>query len=152
MIKIKYILNLVLALLLVSSIFAHGDETFDKAEELITSEISCSNLSNDQLEIIGDYYMEQIHPGESHIRMDEMMGGEGSESLREIHINMAKRSYCNDDSLISHGIMGGSNYMMSSPFMFGFGGMFWIYILAIIIVVTLIMLLTKNNKKKGKKK
>jgi len=85
---------------------AHGEETFAEAEELIKQKIPCENLSDDQLEKIGDYYMEQMHPGEAHEAMDEMMGGEGSESLRQMHIRMAKSFYCGDSDSMSSGMMG----------------------------------------------
>jgi hypothetical protein len=48
----KKILALVLALVLVAVVVsAHGEETFAEAEELIKSKISCSELTDDQLEI-----------------------------------------------------------------------------------------------------
>ena len=48
--------------------------------------------------------MEQMHPGEQHELMDKMMGGEGSESLRQAHIFMARRWYCGD--AVGMGMMG----------------------------------------------
>jgi len=65
-------------------------------------------LTEEQLEAIGDYYMEQMHPGEAHELMDKMMGGEGSESLRQMHVTMAKRLYCNEDA---GGMMGSGQTM-----------------------------------------
>ena len=65
--------------------------------------------------------MEQIHPGESHELMYKMMGGEGSESLRLMHIAMAKRLYCNDftDSA-NYGMMGSG---LGRNINYGNGGM-----------------------------
>ena len=106
--KTIFILSIIL-LLNLNLAFAHGEETFAQAEELIESKISCDQLSEEQLEVIGDYYMEQMHPGEAHETMDEMMGGEGSESLRLMHINMARTFYCGEHDVISSGMI---NMMM----------------------------------------
>lgn len=101
---------LVYVLIFVLSIsFAYPDaEDFAAAKKLIDAKTPCSKLTENQLELIGDYFMEQMHPGEAHEVMDKMMGGEGSESLRLMHIAIAKRIYCND-------LNGSINY--------GFGGM-----------------------------
>jgi hypothetical protein len=79
--------------MLVGVVSAHSGDTFANAEEIINQRISCSELTNEQLEILGDYFMEQMHSGELHEIMDERMGGEGSDSLRQIHINMGKTFY-----------------------------------------------------------
>jgi len=93
-------------------VFAQTHEDFTEAKQLINDNVSCDNLSDAQLEQLGDYYMEQIHPGDAHERMDAMMGGEGSESLRLIHVNMGKRFYCGEST--STGMMGGSGFGMMS--------------------------------------
>ena len=86
---------------------AFAAEDFSEAKKLIDAKTPCSKLTENQLETIGDYYMEQMHPGEAHTAMEKMMGGEGSESLRLMHIAMAKRIYCNDiNSSIGYGMMG----------------------------------------------
>ncbi len=108
---------LVLSLVLVS---AH-EHNIGGVKELIDSGISCDKLTNEQLETIGDYYMEQMHPGEQHEYMDQMMGGEGSESLKQMHINMAKSIYCNEDvEMMSGGMM---NMMMGNNMMASGNGM-----------------------------
>lgn len=94
---------LIIVLLMSSIVFAHGNDIFDEARELVESGISCDELTDDQLEIIGDYVMEQMHPGAIHSIMDERMGGEGSAQLRQAHINMAQRFYCEAD--MEHGMM-----------------------------------------------
>src|SRR3990167_8379450 len=104
----KTILILVIFLLGIVAVLAqesHNNE-IEEGKKLVESKISCNKLSNEQLEAIGDYYMEQMHPGEAHEIMDNMMGGEGSESLKQVHINMAKRIYCNDNVYIGYGMMG----------------------------------------------
>jgi len=84
---------------------AHGEDTFAEAEEIIKQKISCDNITDEQLEILGDYYMEQMHPGELHEIMDERMGGEGSENLRQVHINIGLTFYCGEQNEFSSGMM-----------------------------------------------
>ena len=69
--------------------FVVAAEDVSEGKQLVESKADCSTLSDSQLEAIGEYYMEQMHPGESHELMDAMMGGEGSESLRQMHITIA---------------------------------------------------------------
>src|SRR3989338_447477 len=110
----KILLSLVFVILLSFLVIAQEEEhNFEKAKELIDSGISCSKLTNEQLEEIGDYYMEQMHPGEAHEIMDKMMGGEGSESLRQVHINIARSIYCNENAggMMGGGMMSGSGMM-----------------------------------------
>ena len=144
----KKIMLLLLVLLTVSLITnVNGEEDFTKAESLIKSRIACDDMTNDQLESIGDYYMEQMHPGESHELMDNMMGGEGSESLKQVHINMAKRLYCNENVYIGYGMMSSGsmiNMMMGRGMMgnypanydysnYGYWNIFWILLSAAVI-------------------
>jgi len=100
--KILLLLFLILSAALVS---AHGEETFAEAEEIIKAKVACESLTDNQLEVIGDYYMGQMHPGEAHEAMDEMMGGEGSKSLMQMHINMGKSFYCGEHEGMSSGMM-----------------------------------------------
>ncbi|MDO8508654.1 MAG: hypothetical protein Q7S27_03130 [Nanoarchaeota archaeon] len=97
------LISIILILSFIAS--AHTEEDFAKAGELIKQKISCNQLSDEQLELIGEYYMEQMHPGELHEIMDERMGGEGSETLKQIHINIAKSFYCGESSFMSRGMM-----------------------------------------------
>lgn len=74
----------------------HNDDiTF--TQQLIESKASCDELNDEELERIGEYYMEQMHPGKTHDEMDAAMGGHGSERLREVHINMARQYYCEEE-------------------------------------------------------
>lgn len=157
--------------------FSYEDDTFQEAKELIASKISCSQLTEEQLEHIGDYYMEQMHPGEAHEAMDEMMGGEDSESLRQMHIAIAKRIYCNDISgMTNYGMMGmmgmGRGGMMGGNMMgygFGSGGfgsgmmggalvyntlnsLFWILSLALIAIIIFLIVRSKKNSRENKMK
>lgn len=130
-------------LLNISLIFAH-EHGFTKTKQLIDSGISCDKLTDEQLEAIGDYYMEQMHPGEQHEIMDEMMGGEGSNTLKQAHINMARRFYCNEgvgrmmDVTGFGGMMGmmgpmwgGSWLMMTFWFLFWIAALFALILLII---------------------
>ena len=144
----KTILILAIFLLSTAAVLAqegHNNE-IEEGKKLVESKISCNKLSNEQLEAIGDYYMEQMHPGEAHEIMDNMMGGEGSESLKQVHINMSKRIYCNDNVYISYGMMGsgGMMNMMGRGMMgiyptsyaysnYGYWNIFWILLFAAVI-------------------
>ena len=76
-------------------VYAVNQEELDEAKALIDQQVSCTNLVDGQLELIGEYYMEQIHPGEAHKTMHKMMGlEEGSETEEQFHIDMAKTMYC----------------------------------------------------------
>src|SRR3989339_1964986 len=154
--KIFAILISGMLLLGVSLVSAH-EHDFDETKQLIDSGIGCDKLADQQLESIGDYYMEQMHPSKAHEMMDQMMGGEGSESLKQVHINMAKRLYCNEDV---GGMMGGGmmNMMMGSGGImnmmggsFG-GGSWWLWSIVgmlfwIALLVALILLIIWLYKK-----
>ena len=65
------------------------------ASQNVTSQVQvdCSKVTDDQFNELGDAYMGTTLPNQQqHEVMDNMMGGEGSESLRQAHINMG-RSY-----------------------------------------------------------
>jgi hypothetical protein len=119
----KRIIMITLLILIVMNIITaddghpeHGD--FEQAEAIINAEIPCDSLSEEQLELLGDYYMEQMHPGEAHTLMDEMMGGEGSESLKAMHIRMAQSLYCGEGGMMDSGMMNtmmGQSSMMDFP-------------------------------------
>ncbi len=157
----KYIT--LLLILLIPFALAHGEETFVEAESIIDAKIDCDQLTDEQLEVIGDYYMEQMHPGESHETMDEMMGGEGSESLKNMHINMARSFYCGEHGMMDSGMMDmmmGRNNMMNIednggvnmmwPFGFGMGfGMFGFFFMIIfwgLIIWLVIWIITRATK------
>jgi len=144
--KITSILVILLLSIVVVLAQESHDSEIEEGKKLVESKMSCDKLSNEQLEAIGDYYMEQMHPGEAHEIMDNMMGGEGSESLKQVHINMAKRLYCNDNVYIGYGMMGpgGMMNMMSRGMMgsypasydysnYGYWNIFWILLLAAVI-------------------
>ena len=145
---------------------AQEEHNFEKTKQLIDSGISCSKLTNEQLEEIGDYYMEQMHPGESHEIMDKMMGGEGSESLRQVHINIARSIYCNENAggMMGGGMMSGSGmmagrgmmgnnyqepqYYSTASYRFrGFEIFFYVISTLVIIALILVIILSINKLK-----
>jgi len=149
---------------------AQNDDEFAEAKALISQNVSCSKLTNEQLEEIGEYYMEQMHPGESHELMHKMMGlEEGSDAEKQFHINMARNLYCNENvggmmgsgmmgsgmmgsGMMGSGMMGsgmmGNQYSSGSYPMMGnmmgsgaFGWMFgWVYAVWIIVVLVIVIL------------
>ena len=164
------ILIISISLLNVSLVSAH-EHDFTETKQLIDSGISCDDLTDEQLEAVGDYYMEQMHPGEAHEMMDKMMGGEGSDSLKQVHIQMAKRLYCNEDI---GGVMDGGmmNMMMGnwsnpsalnnnftnpmSMMNFGFAPFGWIFMilfwaLVIVGIVALIKWIAGQNRTESEK-
>lgn len=109
----KIIIIIIATLAILSIVFAAEEQDFTQAINLVNANTSCDDLTFNQLELIGDYYMEQLHSGDVNQIMVEMMGGEGSESLRQVHINMAYRYYCSQ--------FGNSEYPYNG--MMGTGGM-----------------------------
>ena len=165
---------LIIGMLSISLVSAH--ENFTETKQLIDSKISCDKLADEQLEEIGDYYMEQMHPGEAHELMHKMMGGEDSEFVKLMHINMAKSIYCGENTMVQESMMGygmmGSGGMMnmmygnmqSNIMAYGKKGgypnyLYWGFInflyaallIGLVILVYLwIVRLLKNMKRKGK--
>jgi di/tricarboxylate transporter len=155
------ILGLLLITLFSFLVVAQEEEhDFTKAKQLIDSKVTCDKLTNEQLEEIGDYYMEQMHPGEAHEYMDRMMGGEGSESLKQVHINIARRIYCNENvgmrgggMMMGRGMMGNYYYQTSQNNSFyGFQIFFYILLILVIVILVLITLLLINKLKKTRRK
>ncbi|MBI2668801.1 hypothetical protein HYX14_03080 [Candidatus Woesearchaeota archaeon] len=153
----------ILVLLLLPLALAHEDVD---AKTLIDSNVPCDQLDDDQLESMGDYYMEQIHPGEAHKLMDNMMGGEGSASLAQMHILMAKRLYCNEatgssgmmgggmmNMMGNFGMMGSSGYgMMGSGWFWGLNGLLYTLLLIGLVVLVYIWIVKVWRSLNAKKK
>ena len=97
-----FLITGIILLLAVNLISAHEHDSAE-TKQLIDSGIGCDKLTDEQLESIGEYYMEQMHPGEQHETMDQMMGGEGSESLKQMHIAMGRNFYCEKDGMMGSG-------------------------------------------------
>ena len=147
----------------------HGEQIDEVLENVLAnhsaitiSELDCDEVTDDEFERLGEASMSLMHPDpEVHERMDQMMGGEGSETLRSAHINMGSQYLgCSlgkggMDMMTSGGItgMGGmmgsnGNYSFS-----GFGGIFlffWLTIWALIIILLLVLI--RYFWKKGSEK
>ena len=120
---------------------------YDKSK---LQEFSCNDLTDQDFEKVGDAVMESMHPGEAHGSMDNMMGGEGSESLRQMHIRMGKRYFgCETDGFVGGmemmgrggmGMMGQGLVSAGWPAVGGFAGLYsiattitWISFIALLI-------------------
>jgi len=123
-----------------------------------SAKVDCSKVTDVQFEKLGDAYMGLMLPNESqHEVMDNMMGGEGSESLTEAHINMG-RSYLGCWSNYNSGPvfmpMMGASYSTNYPsggamhgygwgwnmMGGGFGGYSWFGIITMLFLWTLLIL------------
>ncbi len=133
----KWLIFGLVLFMLIGNVLANG--SFDEAIKLVQSNVPCGKLTASQLESIGDYYMEQMHPGNLHEIMDERMGGEGSESLRLVHISIAKSFYCGESGAMPMGMMnlmmnraggGMMGYNMMGYFGSGYGFTGWVFMIA----------------------
>lgn len=166
----KIILIFGLLLLSIFLVSANGDHQseIEEGRKLVASGVDCNNLNDEQLETIGEYLMEQMHPGEAHEAMHEMMGmEEGTEYHKQVHVNMAKMMYCGESGAMSMGMMDmmmgrtgmmGSGNMMTGGMMgsgnvigngmWGMGFFGWIFmVLVIVALVLLIIWLIKQIQK-----
>ncbi|MBI2549821.1 hypothetical protein HYV83_01415 [Candidatus Woesearchaeota archaeon] len=130
-------------------VFAHA-AGFNETKKLIDSNVACDELTDEQLEEIGEYYMEQMHPGEAHEFMHQRMGlAEGSETEEKFHINLAKTMYCGELSTGMTGMgMGGMMGASSSLWSFNSALFSVLLILSIIALVLLIIWLYKAIKRR----
>ena len=142
----KTLLFFVIFLLSIAVITAqeNHENQIEEGKALVESKISCDALTNEQLEAIGDYYMEQMHPGEAHELMDNMMGGEGSASLKQVHINMAKRLYCNEDLYLGYGMMNFGGMMgggMMIPLSYKSNNSYWNFWIGLLLAAVILLLI-----------
>ena len=137
------------------------DEIYQSQNTDAQQGIDCASVSDDQFERLGDAYMETIHPGQEHEYMDRMMGGEGSESLRQAHIAMGN-AYLDCGSgygdtrtmpmMYGNGMGGGYGMYYGGPMMGGFGfGYGWLGTLTDVVwliagVLLIVVLSRKLNK------
>ncbi len=105
-------------LLMSTTAVAHtGEDELAVGKELVEEGASCDNLGDEQLEAIGEYLMEQMHPGEAHELMHQMMGiAQGTSYHDQFHVNLAQAMYCDTATGGADAATGGSGMM-------GAGGM-----------------------------
>ncbi len=141
------------------------DKSFDEVIQNIAeaqevsdySEIDCNQVTDEQLDELGDAVMSvMVGDGKQHELMDNMMGGEGSDSLSAMHINMGRRNLGCVDGASGMGMMGGgmrqTSAMMGNMFglgdamVFGGAGMLTFWVLFIFVVGLFVFWL---NRKQG---
>ena len=102
-----------LVVLLCISIAVAQDADIDAGKQLVDGKIPCDQLTENQLVQIGDYIMETMHPGDAHKQLEQQLGGEDSEQLKQAHLQMAQRMYCGRGmGTQSGGMMGSRSYGM----------------------------------------
>ncbi|MBI2084871.1 MAG: hypothetical protein HYT70_04670 [Candidatus Aenigmarchaeota archaeon] len=118
-------------------------------------ELSCNNVSGQELEGLGDSVMEKMAGDhELHEQMDAMMGGEGSESLKQMHIIMGKNWLgCGTVSgMMNVNMMPMMMRMMGNYYpgyfadyntLFLVGALGWV-----LFIITLVLYLTRQKRKR----
>jgi len=109
---------LIISIVIPSIVFSHAGETIKSVDEVVAeilskqnaatiSQLDCTKIFDAEFEELGDAVMERMAGShELHEQMDAMMGGEGSESLRAMHVTMgANWLGCGTGSF--QGMMGG---------------------------------------------
>ena len=150
-IRYKQIIGVFLVILLLPSmVLAHNNhdphDLQEQVEAIINAELPCDSLTDEQLVVLGEYVMEQQHPGEAHEEMDEMMGGEDSELLEQMHINMGYAYYCSESPTgTSMMNMMYSDTGENTPLFFWMAMMPILLLISVLIIVWLIVLLRRKK-------
>lgn len=180
--KLIFILIITTAIILPAFVLANGDHGLsvdDVLTEIMASQnvdeaasINCQEVTSEQFEDLGDSVMGAIHPDEQqHEFMDQMMGGEGSESLRAMHVIMGENYLGCGTGVMGGGMMGGMDMMsmmgnwsgypsdnsfnnMMYNMMGGWGAWSWfgwifmvtVWVFLVVLIVVLIKWLIGKNK------
>lgn len=131
--KIMSVIVVSFLLLAMTGVLAEEDRgtEIQSGQAIVEAKTSCDVLTNDQLEAVGEYYMELMHPGALHDAMEQVMGlEEGTQEHKDFHIALGERMYCGvSNSSTStgmrgyYGMMGSGNwgtYSMMSGYGYGY--------------------------------
>ncbi len=139
--------------LFISANGSHGLSVEDVLGEIMSSQnvgevtsISCQEITDEQFEELGEAVMSIIHPDEQqHELMDQMMGGEGSESLKAMHVAMGQNYLGCGTGVMGGGVMGGTDMMsmvgggMMDNMMGNFGNWGWLGLILMILLWILVI-------------
>lgn len=93
-----FLLIMLVLMLLASQLFAHRGLglkiEYEIGRTLVAQNVSCENLSDFELEMIGDYYLETKYPGRYHEMIDSGMGSRTEEEINQFHRDVAYEYYC----------------------------------------------------------
>ncbi|MBI4170441.1 MAG: hypothetical protein HY514_02015 [Candidatus Aenigmarchaeota archaeon] len=158
----------ILIILAASIALAHGPgikEEIRTPEEVLNDIISdqgiasaaqadCSKISQGYLEELGDAVMERMAGNhELHEQMDAMMGGEGSASLRQMHISMGRNWLdCDEAEMINTRMMPMMMRMMGSYYPAYYGGFDAVLVFAfigwVLFFVSVVYFLSRKKRRK----
>jgi len=143
---------------------AEGKEVWEKLQE---KQLECKNLSDDNYEVLGEYFMGQsIGNTKRHTLMNQMMismMGEGGE--KQTHIVLGKKySGCDADAQVPQNgwgfmpmmwMMGGGNPMMgygwNGPGLFGWMPMLFFWTILVLGVIILFRYLGRSGQQHDNK-
>lgn len=114
------------------------------SEDLINKQVSCSKLTNEDLEKLGEYFMSQMMPDlNRHAYMNKMMSSMGNSYEEQMHISLGTRqSGCTLSSgsspqryfpMMGLGGMMGTSYGFLLPSVFGV--VFQVLVIGILILL-----------------
>jgi len=109
-----------------------------------TSQINPDRVSQAVLIELGDVLSESMMGSDAHIRMENMMGGEGSDSLNTMYARMGRNylvnyPYSGPYSPMHYGMMG----------YFGWAGMMVMGFIMVAVVIILVMVFRRYSNKSG---
>lgn len=104
------------------------------------SELNEDEIGEDDLEMLGDVLLTLSHTGEEHALIHQENGGEGSEELRQYHINTAKK-YLGLKTIDYTGNTEQDSYESASDIESNAGTLSYTYTNIIVLITILVVLL-----------